>query len=234
MDNKDVDAGNDVGSADITVRPAVDVGIRKSVLQFVALEGDTLAYVVRAANFGVLTVDSLTVLDVLDPALTYVGSVATNGVYDPGTGRWAMTNLAPGPADSLIVLAEVGSGTAGTVIENYAGIIFSSEADPDDSNDDDFASTLIVEEVDLHVTKSVGAPSYAVGDTVAYSISVQNLAPLDATSVFVEDVISRRTDLRVGHPRPRQLRSRSRSLGRGDDSRRRHRDPRVEGDRQRR
>ena len=131
----------------------------------------------------------MTVIDILDPSLFFRGAVATNGIYDSISGKWSLTALAPGDADSLVIFAEVGPGTAGTVIENAAEILDRSEADSNPANDRDFVSTLIVDPVDLSVSKDVMAPSYAVGDTVVYEIAIDNTSPNTATTVNLEDAL---------------------------------------------
>ncbi len=105
------------------------------------------------------------------------------GTYDDATGVWTIGDVIPGDTATLTVVATVVAAAPAT---NTATV--SSTGPPDIVPDNNTASTTITPMLArVTVTKTVDNTAPAVGDTVRFTISVQNAGPGAAGDVVVTD-----------------------------------------------
>jgi uncharacterized repeat protein (TIGR01451 family) len=128
------------------------------------------------------------VTDLLPAGVTYQSDSSTQGAYISGTGLWTVGAMAPSESDTLTITATVDPGTGGTTITNTASLTGSDQADSNPANDSDSAD-ITIPSVDLAVAKTVDDGLPHEGDTVTYTVDVQNLGPDDATGVEVTDLL---------------------------------------------
>jgi uncharacterized repeat protein (TIGR01451 family) len=110
--------------------------------------------------------------------------VATSqGAYGDG-GTWDIGDLGVGASVSLVITARVESAR---VVTNLAEIIAVDQGDPDPDNN----SGVVVTgpRADLGVTKTVDNASPSAGDTIVYTVTVNNNGPGTATGIQVEDAL---------------------------------------------
>ena len=139
-------------------------------------------------NLGPDDATGVEVTDLLPAGVTYQSDTPSVGGYDDGSGVWTVGDVANGVTESLTITATVDPGTGGTTITNTASLTGSDQADSDAANDSDSAD-IDVPSVDLAVAKSVDDGTPHEGDTVSYTVDVENLGPDDATSVEVTDLL---------------------------------------------
>ncbi len=122
-------------SADLSLTKTVSSGSPSSAI-----------YTLTVTNSGssALTASGVTVRDILPAGVTYSSSSGT-GSYNSGTGIWTIGSaLAPGSSASIDIAVNV-TATSGTVINNVAQIMTSSQTDPDSTpgngvtTEDDYA-----------------------------------------------------------------------------------------------
>jgi uncharacterized repeat protein (TIGR01451 family) len=175
VDQIDVAAANNTGSASITVNSA-DLEISASVNNTFPAEGDTITYLIRLTNNGPDDATVVTVTDSLPIGVTYLASSASAGVYDTTTGVWSVGDLAFGNADTILIDVQIDAGTIGSYMTNSASISGSAVADPDTTNDIDSVTVLVPTPVALDDTPGSLFPASAfVGDPdLALRIGVDN------------------------------------------------------------
>ena len=202
-DQFDVDStpGNDVPSeddqddADLTVPPAIDLELAKTVNNATPSVGGTIIYTVVLTNKGPNNATGVTVADVLPAGLSYV-SHAGPGTYVATSGVWTIGGpMTPGASRTLQITATV---TASGTITNFAQVQTAGEYDIDSTpgnappyteDDDALAVITVVPTADLELQKSVNNSTPNLGANVVFTVVVTNRGPDNATGVTVEDVL---------------------------------------------
>ena len=202
-DQYDVDStpGNDVPSEDdqddasLTVPPAIDLELAKSVDDATPSVGDNIVYTVVLTNKGPNNATGVTVADLLPAGLSYVGH-AGPGTYVPGTGTWTIGGpMIPGASRILQITATV---TASGTRTNFAQVQTADQYDVDSQpgnappyaqDDDDFVAIAAAPAADLELAKTVNNSTPNVGGSVVFTVSVTNRGPDNATGVTVDDLL---------------------------------------------
>ncbi len=149
-----------------------------------------VSFTLRVTNAGPDAASGVQVSDLLPAGLSFV-SANPSGAYDAATGLWTVGGVPAGGSVALTVVAKV-TGTAPVV--NLAEISKSDQFDPNSTpgnasagEDDAASATLIPQQSDLRLAKSVNNPNPVRGDTVVYTIEVANLGPSTATGVEIAE-----------------------------------------------
>ncbi|MBU7021325.1 MAG: DUF11 domain-containing protein [Theionarchaea archaeon] len=183
----------------LTVPPAADLRIEKTVNDPSPNVGDTITFTITVYNDGPDTATNVTVEDVIPSGFVYsAGTIAGGDSRDDSgapTLTWTINSLANGSNVSLTFQVVVqATGT----YKNVAQVTASDQHDPDStpdnddgdqSEDDEDSETTLPQQADLRIKKSVDNPMPDPGDTITFTITVYNDGPDTATNVTVEDVI---------------------------------------------
>lgn len=188
--------GNNVGTEDdqdaAVVTPlAADLTVAKSVDNEMPNVGDTVTFSVGVGNLGPDPASGVVVMDLLPAGLTFVSATASTGTYNETTGVWQVGDVMVDVGASLQIVATVDS--VGSKV-NKAEVIFSNVFDPNSTpnngvageNDQD-SVTIVPQQADLSLTKTVNNTRPNVGDNVTFTVTVRNEGPNMATTVTVLD-----------------------------------------------
>ncbi|HEX8154130.1 MAG TPA: hypothetical protein VF698_13435 [Thermoanaerobaculia bacterium] len=170
----------------------VDLSVTKTVSKPVAREGDTIFYTVTITNNGPSYATDVMVNSVQVDGLTFVRWSATQGSYTgQGSGSWNVGTLGVGESATIILVAIINPGTAGTTINNCANLAGSAPNDDDPNNNQGCATIQVVagELPDLSVTKLANLSSVNEGGQVTYTIRVFNNGSGTASNVNVDDAL---------------------------------------------
>ena len=185
MDRPDTNVADNADAATFTI-PYADLAVTKTANVPEVDVGDPVEFTVTIANLGPADATGVEVTDLLPAGLGYDGSTPSQGSYNGGTGLWNVGALTNGGSATLVIEATAQAGAGGTVLTNVAAVTASSHDDPNLGNDEDSAAVL-VNGADLAVTKTVDKPAASEGNTVVFTITVENLGPADTTGVVVAD-----------------------------------------------
>lgn len=170
----------------------VDLSLTKLANDLAPNVGDTVIFTLTVLNDGTSNATSVSVVDSLPSGLTYV-SDDSGGDYNSTNGTWTVGTVTAGGSESIQISAEV---TASGSIKNMAQVSAANQTegdstpnndDGDQSEDDEDAVTLVVPAADLRISKTVNSAFASIGDTVTYTITVNNDGPDAANSVVVSD-----------------------------------------------
>lgn len=161
-----------------------DLAVTKTASSNTPNVGTTVTFTLLAANNGPSDATGVSVTDTLPSGYTYVSDTG-GGAYNAGTGLWSIGNLASGTTATLDIAAQVNAG--GTYLNSAS--ITGTEPDPDLANNTSTASPAPVAQANLVMAKSVNIASPAVGTNVAFTLTVTNSGPSDATGVLVNDLL---------------------------------------------
>jgi uncharacterized repeat protein (TIGR01451 family) len=177
---------NNSSSATVTAR-ASDIAVTKTVdVAAPTSLGQTLTFTVTARNNGPSPASSVIVSDILPAGLTYQSHSSSQGSYTPGSGEWAVGALANGATATLTLVA---TNTQFGALTNTATRTASAPVDLGPTNDSASAQVLSGGSADLSLTKVVDRQFPVQGDTVTFTLQLDNTGPNAATGVVVEDLL---------------------------------------------
>lgn len=199
-DQHDADStpGNSLEAEDdqqtVSVTPQlIDLSLSKTISNRAPNVGQNVTYELVVRNEGPSTATGVTVLDRLNPGVSFVSATATNGNYVSGTGIWTLGALAAGASARLTIVAQV--NLVG-VFENVAEIMTADQPDADstpgngDPSEDDYATADFTTPVaDLSILKTVDNTTPNRNDILTFTIVVSNAGPDTATNIVVTDRI---------------------------------------------
>ncbi len=192
FDQTDLNTGNNQSNIEVLVTTA-DLIMTKTVDNNSPNEGQNIVYTLEVENNSSSLSDAsnIIVTDLLPATLAYVSDDG-GGDYNNVTGIWTLpSTLTPGDKIELKITATVDPNPSPHTIINTAEI---TSFDQDDDNQSDNSSTvsIIVNGIDLAITKTVSDNNPAVSDIITYTIVVTNQGSLPANDITVEDALSNR------------------------------------------
>ena len=199
-DQFDPDSQPNTGTADgqddagyFAIMPQIsDLSLKKNVSNRSPLKGQTVDYTLTVYNAGPAMATNVEVKDVLPTGLTFVSS--SDFSLSGSTLLAKIPAIAAGTSQSVTFVARV---TTNSAIINKAEINKADQFDPNsphgngtDKGEDDEASVMINgKQADLSLRKTVNNKKPNLGDELAYTLTVRNAGPDEATNVQVQDYL---------------------------------------------
>ena len=181
-DQFDPNPANNTAAVTQTPQQA-DLSLSKSVDDPTPNVGETITYTVTLANNGPDSATNVQVTDLLLSGVTFVSAAPSQGTYDSATGLWSVGTVNVGSPLTLLIRATVVSPNSQT---NTATISHADQFDP--VTDNNTASVVQTpQQADLVLTKDQSNATPNVGDTITYTVTLNNNGPDDATNVEVTD-----------------------------------------------
>jgi uncharacterized repeat protein (TIGR01451 family) len=183
-------------NATTAVTPNIDLGVTKAIVGGATTVGvgGTLTYRLTLTNNSTTTtVTGIEVNDDLPAGFTpgtLPSGVATGTA--PADLVWSIASLAPSASVTVDIPVNVGTGTAIGVATNTATIDLPGLVGFNDtvSNNNTATVPVTVEpRYDLLITKDDTVTSVTTGQTVTYTLSINNSGPSPATNVQVTDTL---------------------------------------------
>jgi uncharacterized repeat protein (TIGR01451 family) len=196
---------NQDGSCPNTPIPTTTLSLTKTAADLNGeplLEGDSVRYTIQVNNIGAYTALNVTVNDDLPAGVSLVSASADIGVVSGSdTINWVIDALGPGVLATLTIDVTIDFGTQGQSISNTATVTSTNVIDPppgpqpvcpdgSPANQDGTCDVTPIAGGDLSGSSKTAGPvdqDLTVGDTVAYTITLQNSAVVWADPVTVTD-----------------------------------------------
>ncbi len=169
----------------VTVDQLVDLAVTKSVDDAAPNVGSTVTFTVGVTNLGPGTAHGVVIRDLLPAGLALVAATPDHGTFDGASGAWAVGTIAPAGAATLRVEAHVVDPSP---VTNTATVHAVDEPQASTANDD-AGATITPQIADLAVTKAVDDARPDLGDTVTFTITLDNLGPDAAANVALSDLL---------------------------------------------
>ena len=179
----DPDPTNNTATEPTTVIASTDLQVVKTDSPDPVVAGEPLSWTLVVTNNGPSDATGV-VLDDVVPA-----GVTVNSISAPCAGGFpcAIGNLAAGGSATVVIDVTVDPDTTG-VITNTASVS-GNEPDPDPTNNTTSEPTTVIAETDLAVTKIDNPDPVTAGAALAWTVTVTNNGPSDATGVTLADVL---------------------------------------------
>ena len=181
---------------DFDNQQSADLSVSKSVSNTTPNVGDQVTYTVNVTNSGPSNATGVQVTETLPPGLTINNVLTTQGTFNQGSGQWAVGNLGAVAGANSAQLTIVATVDTLGVKTNTAQVTASNQTDPDSApannvptEDDQDSATITPTSIDLSLTKTVNNAAPNVGESVVFTINVNNAGPSTATGVSVQDVL---------------------------------------------
>ncbi len=185
------DFGSNNGTVIYAFADSINLAATKTVNNAFPREGETITYTLRVENNGQDQATNVIYTDVLPAGVTFDSlGLITQGSYDQTTGIWNIGTLDPNQNARLELNVVVNSGTAGTTITNNLEFNSADQTDtnPNDNNDS-AVITPINDSINLAATKTVNNAFPREGETITYTLRVENNGQDQATNVIYTDVL---------------------------------------------
>ena len=178
----DLNTTNNQANATVTVNPASDLGITKTVSNANPKYMDNVTFTLTVRNNGPDNATGVTVTDKLPAGLKFLS--ATGGTYNATTGVWTIGNLANGATATLNIAAQV-------IISNgkVTNIAVINETNYDQNNTNNQGNTTVTvgPASDLSITKTASASKINYLGQVTFTLTARNNGPDAAAGVVVTD-----------------------------------------------
>ena len=188
-DTPDPILANNSSAAPVTTTPLADLRITKLDPIGVSAAGRLITYTLTVVNDGPSLAQNVAVVDVLPVSVTYVSATPAPTSGLPAAPAWSVTSLPPGASFSIqLVVQSDPNALAGLLVRNTATVT-ATTPDPQLDNNSALALSQVVGYADVEVQKVAGQPVALGGDTVLYTITVNNRGPSMAERVDIKDVL---------------------------------------------
>ena len=171
-----------------------DLSLTKTVNDLTPNIGQTVTYTITVSNAGPSTATGVQVTDAIPAGTTFAGATPSQGTFDPNTGIWTVGTLGANAGGNTAQLTLNATVNTSGVITNTAQVSASNQSDPDstpgnniETEDDQQSVTITPQSSDLSLTKTVNDTTPNVGQTITYTVTVNNAGPSSATGVQVTD-----------------------------------------------
>ena len=179
-------------SKGVAVASAADLSVTKTDSPDPVLVGEELTYTMVVANSGPSSVTGVILTDILPSNVTFGSVTPSKGTCSESSGivTCNIGSLAGGATSSVTVLVTPQQAAGGTVLSNTVTVT-SGVSDPVVSNNTATQSTEVTTQTqaDLSVTKSDSPDPVMIWDNLAYSMTVVNSGPANATAVKLTDTL---------------------------------------------
>lgn len=183
-DNYDYDLTNNEDDENITVNPASDLSVSKSVDESNPKYHDTVIWTIEVTNNGPDTVHNVIIKDLLPASLLWLDD-DSSGKYNPLTGELAIESLEVG--EEFIFNIECMVNGTGAIQNNVS--VNCSEYDYNLTNNEDNETIDVEKSADVSVVKLVNNTSPNYRELISWTLIISNNGPDKATDVYVEDAL---------------------------------------------
>ncbi len=179
----DNNSTNDQSNVTVSVGPASDLSITKTVNNATPKYLDTVTFTLTAHNNGPDAAAGIVATDVLPVGLKFVSA---DGAYNSTTGKWTIGSLAKN-ADAIlhiVVQVVVSNGQ----LTNIAAIL-GNNYDQNSTNNEDNITVNVDTASDLGITKTASSSKIKYLQNVTFTLTAHNYGPNAAAGIVVTDVL---------------------------------------------
>ena len=188
------DPSDNTATDTTTVVGVADLQVTKDDGTATAIPGGTTTYTVTVTNAGPSRATGATLTDAVPAGATGFGwtCAASIGSTCPANGTGALAallDLAPGGTATFTIVADIAAAATGTLVNTATVTPPGDTTDPTPANDSATDTDTLTPATDLSVAKDDGLTDAVPGQSVTYTIAVDNAGPSDAVGATVTDLV---------------------------------------------
>ena len=183
-DEYNPDLSNNEDEEPISVNPASDLEVIKTVDEENPKYHENVTWTVKVINHGPDTAHNVVIRDLLPSSLIWLDD-DSSGDYNPATGVLVIESLDVGEEFELNIECMVNS--TGVIVNNVT--VNATEYDYNITNNEDNETVDVEKSADVRITKLVNNTSPNYNDLVTWTLIIKNNGPDKATDIYVEDII---------------------------------------------
>jgi uncharacterized repeat protein (TIGR01451 family) len=172
-----------------------NLNLTKTVNDLTPNPEDVVTFTVVVQNNGPDEATNVLIQDAIPNGYRNITNVSASGTLVGSNLEWNIASLANGASQTFTYQAIVNAPTAGLNFTNVAQVMAQDQHDPNStpgnnqpSEDDQSEVTTVPNVANLSLIKTVSDSKPNVGDTITFTLTLQNAGPNDATNVGVEDI----------------------------------------------
>ena len=187
-DSVDPDPSNDDDDDETTVTAEADLAVVKTLTSGTPVPGTQAVWDVVVTNNGPSEAPGVTVVDVLDPALTFDATTSsTNCTALDQTVTCSEALLLNGESVTFTISTDIDPSLTGQITNGAT--VSSSVPDPNPADDESTITVTVAPDANLEVDKQGMSTDVVAGEPLLYEISVVNNGPSDAVNIAVSDPV---------------------------------------------
>ncbi|WP_272152157.1 gliding motility-associated C-terminal domain-containing protein, partial [Tenacibaculum aiptasiae] len=198
VNNDDGDQSEDDEDSVVIIPQVVDLSLQKTISNPTPNVGDVVTFTIDLSNSGANTATGVSVEDVLPAGYENITSITNGGVLIGNKITWSNLTITSSGLQ-LTYDATIKAPTG--AVDEYKNIVqviksdqydIDSEVDNDDgdqSEDDESSVEILLQGVDLALTKEVDNLEPRANTNVMFTITLTNNGPGVATNVEIEEVL---------------------------------------------
>ena len=196
MDGLEIDgngsgpAGSNYVSTFNVVAASADVAVTATADNLTPIESGIVHITVTAAEIsGPASVTGVEIADLLPAGLSFVSATATAGSYNSASGMWLIPTLAATASQSLVITAQVQSGTVGQTLTDTASLVSVDQGDTNPANNAAQVAMQVVPYADLALTSSASTSKPGEGTDFYFYTTITDNGEVAATNVQVTETL---------------------------------------------
>ena len=154
-------------------------------------EGETVTFQIEVTNNGAAQATNVSLTDQLPAGITLTDATTSQGSYNAATGLFTIGTLNVNDTATLTLTGTVDVGQGGNTITNITSAATGDQDDPTTAGDDLEEAVDVDDDANLVTVKSLdsGDSTPDEGDTVTFTIEVNNAGSAQATNVSLTDLL---------------------------------------------
>jgi len=174
---------------------SADVSVTKADSPDPVAAGADISYTIVIGNAGPNTATAVVLSDVIPANTTFFSSFVNAGALicasAGGTFQCTLASLPASGTAQVTLTVNVNPGTTGSI--SNTATVSAATSDPDGTNNSASATTAVLSDADLSVTKTDSPDPVPAGSNIDYVLTVTNNGPAIAQSIVLSDVIPANT-----------------------------------------
>jgi uncharacterized repeat protein (TIGR01451 family) len=196
--------GNNTGTASTAVQTQADLAVTKTDSPDPVVVTQNLTYTINFVNNGPSDAQTVTVTDAVPANTTFLSATITTGsgwsktnpsVGGTGTVQFSKATVAAGETAVFTIVVNVNANTPNNTILTNSATAATATTDPNSGNNTGTASTTVIAQADLAVTKSASPNPVCVDGTLTYTINFVDNGPGPGLNTTATDAVPANTTL---------------------------------------
>jgi uncharacterized repeat protein (TIGR01451 family) len=198
----DPTAGNNSATATTTVQTQADLALTKTDSPDPVVASQNLTYTITLTNNGPSDAQTVSVSDTIPANTTFVSATVTTGtgwsttapaVGGTGTVTFTKATVAASETAVFTLVVNVNVNTPNNTVLSNTATVTTATTDPTAGNNSATATTTVIAQADLAVTKSDSPDPVCVGGNLTYTINFVDNGPGPGINTTVTDGVPANT-----------------------------------------